>query len=269
MIEILQNKNSATKFQILVEIAAAGPSVHQRTIAAKVGVTPQAISDYIRQLTSEEMVISTGHSSYRVSAKGVNWVLEMLRELNEYVALVSHSVTNITVCAAIAEADLKKGQPVGLKMKDGLLFAVLQTGKGAKGVVLSTAKQGEDVDVSNIEGIVELTRGKVSVLQVPSIVKGGSRMVEMKKLRARVNDTQPIGTIGIEALVALRQIMIEPQYIYGVIEAALEAVHCGLNFTVVCTEDATPELIKRLEEEKVEYEIVDLSKKKTRTVIQS
>ena len=42
----------------------------------------------------------------------------------------------------------------------------------------------------------------------------------------------------------------------------MEAVHCGLNFTVVCTDDATSELIKRLEEEKVEYEIVDLSNKK-------
>lgn len=262
MIEILQNKNSSTKFQILVEIAAAGPTVHQRTIAAKVGVTPQAISDYIRQLMSEEMVTSTGRSSYRVSAKGVNWVIEMLRELNEYVTLVSHSITNLTVCAAIAETDLKKGQPVGLKMKDGLLFAVHQVGKGAKGIVLSTTKQGEDVDVSNIEGIVELTRGKVIVLQVPSIGKGGSRMVDMRRLRTRVSDTQHIGTIGIEALVALRQIRIEPQYIYGVTEATMEAVHCGLNFTVVCTDDATSELIRRLEEEKVEYEIVDLSKKK-------
>ncbi len=262
MIEILQNKNSSTRFQILVEIAASGPTVHQTTIAAKLGVTPQAISDYIHQLTSEEMVISTGRSSYRVSAKGVNWVLKILRELNEYVALVSHSVTNLTVCAAIAEADLKKGQPVGLKMKDGLLFAVHQMGKGAKGIVLSAAKQGEDVDVSSIEGIVELTRGKVIVFQVPSIGKGGSRMVDVKRLRAGVDDTKYVGAIGIEALVALRQTKVEPQYLYGVTEAAVEAVHCGLNFMVVCTDDATSELIKRLEEDKIEYEMVDLSKKK-------
>ena len=50
MVEILQNKNSATRFQILVEIAASGHSIQQKSIAVKLGVTPQAISDYIRQL---------------------------------------------------------------------------------------------------------------------------------------------------------------------------------------------------------------------------
>jgi putative transcriptional regulator len=42
MVEILQNKNSATRFQILVEIAASGPNIQQKDIATKLGVTPQA-----------------------------------------------------------------------------------------------------------------------------------------------------------------------------------------------------------------------------------
>ena len=41
MVEILQNKNSATRFQILVEIAASGPNIQQKSIAAKLDVTPQ------------------------------------------------------------------------------------------------------------------------------------------------------------------------------------------------------------------------------------
>ena len=35
MVEILHNKNSATRFQILVEIAASGPGIKQKSIAAK------------------------------------------------------------------------------------------------------------------------------------------------------------------------------------------------------------------------------------------
>lgn len=57
MIEILQNKNSSTKFQIIVEIAASGPNIHQRSIAAKLGITPQAVSDHIRKLVDEGTVI--------------------------------------------------------------------------------------------------------------------------------------------------------------------------------------------------------------------
>ena len=95
MIEILQNKNSATRFQILVEIAAAGPIIQQRSIAVKLDVTPQAISAYIHQMLEEGLVISTGRSSYKVSAKGVNWIIKELRELNDYIPLVQQAVTNI------------------------------------------------------------------------------------------------------------------------------------------------------------------------------
>lgn len=259
MIEILQNKNSSTRFQILVEIAASGPTVHQRTIAAKLRVTPQAISDYMSQLVSEGMVISTGRSSYRVSVKGVNWVLKMLRELNEYLALVTRSVTNLTVCAAIAETDIKQGQPVGLKMKNGLLFAVNQTGKGARGIAQSSAGRGEDVDVSGIEGIIEFDKGKVSVLQVPSIGKGGSRTVDIEKLRSGISDSQSVGVIGIEALATLRRAKIKPHYLYGVTEAAVEAAQCGLRFVIVCTEDAISEVIKKLQDEGIEHEVTDLT----------
>jgi putative transcriptional regulator len=258
MVEILQNKNSATRFQILVEIAASGPNIQQRSIAAKLGVTPQAISDYIHQLVNEELVISTGRSHYKVGTKGVNWMLKVLREIRGYASLVEKAVTNITICAAIAESDIKRGQAVGLKMKDGLLFATSQTSGGARGTAVSSVSQGEDVDVSNIEGLIELTRGKVTILQVPVIQKGGSRQVDLELLQARVAHNQQVGAIGIEALISLRRINIEPRYLYGVTEAAIEAARCALPFTIICTDDAIPGLIKRLQEEDLNYELIDL-----------
>ena len=258
MVEILQNKNSATRFQILVEIAASGPSIQQKSIAAKLGISPQAISDYIHQLLKEDLVVSTGRSRYRVSTKGVNWMLKVLRELRSYASLVEQAVTNITVCAAIAECDINQGQAVGLKMKDGLLFATSQTNGGARGIAVSSVSQGDDVDVSNIEGLVELTRGRVAILQVPNIQKGGSKQVDLELLQAKVTNNQQVGAIGIEALISLRRIDIEPRYLYGVTEAAIEAAQCGLSFIIVCTDDAIPGLIKRLQEARLNYELVDL-----------
>jgi putative transcriptional regulator len=258
MRELLQNKNSSTRFQILVEISAYGPNIQQRYIASRLDITPQAISEYIHQLIDEEYIISKGRSNYQVSVKGVNWMLEMLRELNDYVSLATKAVTNITVCAAIAESDITEGQTVGLKMKDGLLFATTQIKGGAKGTALSSVAQGEDVNISNIEGLVELVKGKITILQVPSIRAGGSRSIDPKNLKARIDTNKPIGAIGIEALVAVRRANIEPRYLYGVTEAAVEAVHCGLSFTIVCTDDAIPGLIRRLQEEKLEYDVIDI-----------
>ncbi|MGD0855306.1 MAG: MarR family transcriptional regulator [Dehalococcoidia bacterium] len=261
MIEILQNKYSATRFEILVEIAASGPNVQQRQIAAKLGITPQAVSDYIHRMVEDGSVISAGRSSYRVSVKGVNWMLEMLRELRDYVSHVTTVVTDITTCAAIAETDIIQGQTVGLKMIDGLLYATSEIGEGARGVSASDVKRGEDADITRIGGLVELRRGKVIILQVPSIGKGGSRQVNLKRLKSCANQAKNVGAIGIEALVALRRAEIEPKYLYGVTEASVEAVHCGLSVVIACTDDAIPGLIKRMQEENLDYEIVDLSKK--------
>jgi putative transcriptional regulator len=258
MVEILQNKNSATRFQILVEIAASGPNIQQKDIATKLGITPQAISDYIHQLTKEKLVITTGRSQYKISTKGVNWMLKVLRELRSYTSMVERAVTNVTVCAAIAERDLNQGQTVGLKMKNGLLFATSQINGGARGIAVSSVSQGEDVDISNIEGLVDLTRGMVTILQVPSIQKGGSRQVDLERLQTRVTDNQQVGAIGIEALISLRRVDVEPRYLYGVTEAAIEAAHCGLSFVIVCTDDAIPGLVKRLQEEGLNCEIIDL-----------
>lgn len=186
MPQILQNKNSATRFQIMVEIASSGPNIQQRSIAAKLGVSPQAISDYIKQLASEALIDTIDRSSYRVSVKGVNWMLKMLRELNDYAAEATQAVTNITVCAALAENDLNQGQAVGLKMKDGLLYAAAKLETGARGIAVSGAKQGEDVGVTSVEGVVELTRGKVMVLEVPTIQEGGSRQTDLNQLRVQL-----------------------------------------------------------------------------------
>jgi predicted transcriptional regulator len=123
VMEILRNKNLATRFQILVEVASSGPNIQQRDIAGKLDITPQAVSEYVRQLVDEGLIASDGRSKYRVTSKGVNWIIKVLRELRNYDTFVEQAVTNISMCAAIADADLIKGQKVGLEMKDGLLIA--------------------------------------------------------------------------------------------------------------------------------------------------
>ena len=256
--EILQNRNT-TRLQILVDIAAGGPAIQQKEIAAKLGVTPQAVSEHVRRLVAGEMIVSTGRSSYRVSAKGVNWMLKMLRELQGYVAVVQQAVTNITVCAAIADADINQGQPVGLSMKEGLLYATAPVNGQAQGIAASSARQGEDIGIASIEGLVDLTRGKVTILQVPGIQKGGSRQVDMKRLEAYLGQNQPVNSIVIEALATLRRAGVAPQHIYGVTEAIIESAQCGLSSTVVCTDDAVLDLLKRLVEDKLDYDLIDLA----------
>lgn len=261
MIEVLQNKNSATRFQIMAEIASAGPDIHQRKIALKLGISPQAVSEYIRQLSEEKLLAAESRSSYKISIEGVNWMLKILREINDFLAEATSAVKNITTCAAIAENDIARGQSVGLQMKDGLLIATTKKTAGARGIAVTGAKAGEDVGVSHIEGLVLLKKGKITVLEVPAIQKGGSRKIDIFRLKELASGRQQVAAIGMEALASLRKAGIEPRYLYGVTEATIELARCGLDVVIAATSDAIPDLTKKLRDSDLDYGMVSLAPK--------
>jgi len=250
----------ATRFQILVEIAANQPYIQQKDIARRIGVTSQAVSEYISKLEKDGWISSDGRSRYRVTKEGVNWILKALRELQQYSTTAERALTNINTWAAIADIDLKQGELVGLVMKDGLLFATTFPEKGARGITTCPAHKGEDVGVTSIEGIVALDSGKITILEIPDIQNGGARNSDQNKLRKQLTRANLIGAIGLEAIVALRQMNKEPDYLYGVTQAAIEAAHSGLSFTIVCTSSESPTLQQKLAEENINYRIIDVRK---------
>ena len=90
---------------------------------------------------------------------------------------------------------------------------------------------------------------------------GGSKNTDPARLKKEVKEARLVAVMGTEALVALMQIGIKPDYVHGVQEAAIEAAYCGLPFLVVCSNDKLPILVQRLEEENLDYGIVDLRKR--------
>jgi putative transcriptional regulator len=256
MIEVLRNKNLTTRFQILVEIANAGPTIQQREIAKNLDITPQAVSDYISQLVKERLLAAEGRARYRVTNEGVNWIIKTLRELGDYNTFIQRAITNLSTCAAIAADDLKKGQKVGLKMNNGLLLATRGKESEASGTAISAAKAGEDVGISGIEGIVPLEVGRVTILRVPVIQRGGSSKVNYNILKERLAKSDLVTSLGLESLAALRKTRAGFQH-YGAVAAAIEAAKSGLKPLVVCVDSETADLIARLEKERIAYQLFD------------
>jgi putative transcriptional regulator len=262
MAQILKSKNLATKFQIMVEIAAHQPNIQQKDIAPKLGITSQAVSEYIRELIKDNWLSSKGRSRYKVTKEGVDWILQMSRQLHSYAWSVSKVVADISTTAAIAASDLSSGQPASLYMQDGLLYAAgAVSHSGAKGITITDAKKGQDVGICSIEGVIKLEPAKVMIGKVPNVQDGGSRSIDLSRLKREVKKVRLTGALGTEALVAFSQMGLKPDYIHGVREAAVEAAYCGLTFLVVCSEDKVSILVQRLEEENLDYEIVDLRQK--------
>ena len=181
-----------------------------------------------------------------------------MNEAHEYFDSLRKIVSNIKVSAAIAGGDLSERQTVGLVMMNGLLVATPDINVGAKGIVVSDAARGDDVGVTNVQGIINLKIGEVTILEVPNMRKGGSRNADLDKLQSASRGKKPIVSIGIEALTALKRIGIQPDYVYGAIEVVVEAANRGLFPVIVCTDEEIPILIKRLTEVSIKYRILDL-----------
>jgi putative transcriptional regulator len=100
----------------------------------------------------------------------------------------------------------------------------------------------------------------VTILKVPGIQRGGSRMVDNNRLEQELADRKLTGAIGIEAIVALKKLNAKSAYRYGVAEAAIEAANSGLASLIVCVDDEISALVRRLEAESIDYELIDLRK---------
>ena len=261
MADILHNKNASTRFQILVEIASKGPAIEQKAIASNLNITPQAISDYLKHMTADGLVSVEGRSRYRVTSDGVNWMLKELRALNDYVNLAEKAVTDIAVNAALAEDRISEGQEVGLVMKEGILSARPEKNGGAWGLATQKAEPGEDVGVSGIKGIIPLKLGKVTVATVPGILDGGSRTVDLERLKTLVQGKKHVAAAGIEPYAALHKIGIEPRYFYAVPQVAIEAARYGVEVIIVAVIEELPGLIKSLADADIKPHIVDLKAK--------
>jgi putative transcriptional regulator len=255
---ILRSKREVSRLQILVEIAEHQPAVRQQEIAEKMGVTPQAISEYIRELVDEGMVSASGRGNYEVTKAGIEWVLANAESLESYARHIRRDIIQqVSVWTAIAAEDLKAGDEVGVYMKAGFLYA----GKAplsATGSVVADARKDQDVGVAHLNGIIEHHEGKVHVCKVPRIQHGGSRKVRKDKLLEITGSAGMVAAVGLEAWIALKAAGRTPDMFFGAREGVIEAAFHGIDCAIVIVDEEFTDFLKRLESVELAYVIHDL-----------
>src|SRR5512137_1451751 len=187
MANVLQSKRDSSRFQILVEIAAHQPNLRQKEVASRLGVTPQAISEYIKELVADGLVTTDGRMRYSITKEGVEWLLDGAAELKRYARVVMEEIiSHVSVWTALAELDLAEGERVSLEMRKGLLYANKKQGIDASGITISDAKAGEDVGVSDLQGLISLDEGRITICKVPRVQIGGSGKVDLPALKGQL-----------------------------------------------------------------------------------
>jgi putative transcriptional regulator len=255
---VLRSKRNATRYQILVQIAERQPAVNQQEIADAIGVTPQAVSDYLRDLSEQGYVNKHGRGRYEITKEGVDWLISQTDELRTFVRHVSEDVIGqVDVETAIATTDVSDGETVSLSMQDGALHAMSGGAGAATAVAVTSASAGQDVGITNFDGVVDYELGTVTVLSVPQVQNGGSSAVDLEAMTELAASHDLLAVAGGEALAAVNAAGLDPDIRFGSASAVQEAATKGLDVLLVAATDVLSPHTDRLREGNISYEVVD------------
>jgi putative transcriptional regulator len=250
---LLREKGEFTKFQILLEVMRNQPHVKQKDISDKLGITIQAISKYFKRLTKEGLLESgSERADYRLTPKAVTKLREDIRGLENYVTELKHDLKIEHAWPAIATQPVKAGQEVGLIMKEGVMYTTAPDNNSAeaKGIALSDAKTGEDLGLKELRGKVKVKQGKILIIKLPSIRKGGSRAVDISKVKAFYDEFKPdrVGVMGAVGRAVLNKLALEADIEFGIGRSAAIAASRGLNVFVLVVGRMVNRMIQEIDQ---------------------
>lgn len=255
---VLQSKRNATTYQILVEIAKRQPAVSQQEIADEIGITAQAVSDYLQELVSRGYVDKQGRGRYEATKQGIDWLISQTDTLREFVDHVSEDVLdNVGVETAIATTSIEEGETVSLTMRDGILHAIAGETNSATAVAVTDATAGQDVGVTNFEGVIDYDLGTVTVVSVPPVQDGGSAAVDAGLVADLADDHDLTAVDTPEGLATLRAADLTPDIQFGTAGAVQEAATKGLDVLLLVASTKLSTHTDTFREHNISYEVID------------
>ena len=255
---VLRSKRNATRYQILVEIAERQPAVSQQEIADAIGITSQAVSDYLQGLAEKNHVTKHGRGRYEVTKEGVDWLISQTDELRSFVEHVSEDIIGqVEVETVLATTDVSEGETVSVTMQDGVLRAVSGDTGNATAVAVTDAKTGQEVGITNVEGVVEYELGTVTVVSIPTVQNGGSGEVDPERIAGLAGDHELVAVAGTEALAAAHAAGVDVDIRFGSAAAVQEAATKGLDVLLLTGADRLSKHTDRLGDQNISYEVLD------------
>ena len=263
---LLRDLKSNTELLLLSEFMR-NPSVKRKDVAQRLGITEQAISQYISGLESRGLIKET-NGLPRPTRKGVQLLQERLTELNEEIRDILRQIRVIDSCVALAGSRIKANQKVGLVMRNGRLIALPSVRAASTGTAMADANKDEEVLVGSLQGVVEMNLGELLILQAPSASSGGSRKIDRRVVGGMIGEFKCDQVVAgdITGEVVSRKVGITPTIIHAPVQSALSALSKGLNVLFIGTRESVDDMLESVEELKkrtgysIKFRIVDIRK---------
>jgi putative transcriptional regulator len=262
---VLRDVRLSTKVLILYELVKGRSA--GKELAEAIDGTPQLVSDYLKLMEREGLLQRAGRT-VRPTVEGVQFLQGRLQELGDFTYRAMREVNVINACAAIAGGDVREGDRVVLELRDGVIVARPGEKGASTGIAARAAKEGEDLAVRGLEGILEYRTGAVTVAALPSALEGGTSRADLKRLRPHLpgKGMQIVAALDPVGLVAARRLRLDVGIRFGVERAVVDAALRGLDVLVLGGRDSVGPVMTALEAHnqgsaaRIEHSEIDLGK---------
>ncbi|HYB63163.1 MAG TPA: hypothetical protein VEE86_01915 [Thermoplasmata archaeon] len=240
-LEALRRSGAVTEMLFLYECAAQRVP-RLRDAAERLGLTVQAVSHLYRDLARRGLV-ELRNRQYTVTVSGRGALEGTLTELGEEVGRRLEQLQVVRSTRAVADRAVHKGEEVSLALVDGVLTAGPRSRSGSRGTAVSSARAGELVEVGELEGIVPIRPGSISVWVVPRL--DGRLPKVRRQASAALRAARPglVAAQGLEAIFVAQRASRLPVARFGAASACLEAARLGVDSLAFVTEEELPRFL--------------------------
>jgi putative transcriptional regulator len=184
--ELIRKKSRLTRMLILRELVV-GNHKDQRSIADAIGITPQAVSEYLKRMEEEGIVILDPRPP-RTTVKGVDILQHDLLQLKDYIDRSIEGLEIVRSTDAIAASRIKRGDRLRIFMRDGFLHCE----QGDKGPSTGVAENDGEIDdivmISGLSGVVDVPEAKLLFVELTPARSGGGSVRIDREMFERVKE---------------------------------------------------------------------------------
>jgi len=246
--DVLLSRKNTVKLLILSLLLN---NANQRQIAKRLNLTPQAVSEYFKELVSDGLVEC--NRGYVITDRGLKWLVDELFNIHVWSERILKCLYS-TSLTAISTEKIEKGEEVGYLFQNGLIYCGKSKDYNYKAIALTSADEGDEILIRPLT-FKPPKKGEITIFEVPDVTSGGSRCVDLNKLK-EIAKGKIVTALGVEALVACRKSGLKPVF-FGAREVCIESAHHGCDVLVVCTKSLVKDLIQKLLDESLTFDVVD------------
>lgn len=253
--KLLRDKRELTKVLLLFELTTNRYGTF-KPLAEKFEITIQAISEYFKIMTDEGLMQKLD-DVYKPTQQGVEFLHKNFSELREFVDNGIEKLAIVNKTVAIAGNKIARGDRVGLFMENGFLVAYKNRRSNSTGIAQTDSAADEEVEISDLDGIVSLKPGKITIISLPEIEQGGSKEVSLTKLKFKFEQLKPdlLGVKGVTGEIIARKLKFGNTIKYALGQGAMEATQHGLNVAILTSEEHCTDI--KLELEKLNHDLIN------------